>query len=131
MVGYYKATDDGRDVYSRWFLKTGDQGVADAEGYLTITVRIKDLFKTDKGNVAPSPIEMKLLTNADVEQVCVVGMGIPQPIALTVLSESGKKKSNEEIIATYRKHWMIWTQRSNIMNDWWKLLSWKMCGHWE
>ena len=41
---------------------------------------------------------MKLLVNTDIEQVCVVGMGIPQPIALVVLSAAGKKKSKEEII---------------------------------
>jgi long-chain acyl-CoA synthetase len=102
MIGYYKEPQLTADMFtSDGFLKTGDQGVVDAEGYLTITGRIKDLFKTDKGKyVAPSPIEMKLQANADIEQVCVVGMGIPQPIALTVLSEVGKKKSNDEIIAS-------------------------------
>lgn len=102
MVGYYKEPQMTAEMFTAdGFLKTGDQGVADAEGYLTITGRIKDLFKTDKGKyVAPSPIEMKLLTNPDIEQVCVVGMGIPQPIALTVLSESARKKSQEEIIAS-------------------------------
>jgi len=37
------------------------------------------------------------LHNADLEQVCVVGMGIPQPIALITLSETGKTKSQAEI----------------------------------
>jgi long-chain acyl-CoA synthetase len=102
MVGYYKEPTMTAEMFTAdGWLKTGDQGVVDSEGYLTITGRIKDLFKTDKGKyVAPSPIEMKLLTNTDIEQVCVVGMGIPQPIALTVLSESGKKKSKEEIVAS-------------------------------
>ena len=60
--------------------------------------RVKDQFKTDKGKyVSPSPIEMKLLTNSDIEQVCVVGMGIPQPLALTVLSAAGKTKSKDEL----------------------------------
>lgn len=105
MVGYYKEPQMTAEMFTAdGFLKTGDQGVADAEGYLTITGRIKDLFKTDKGKyVSPSPIEMKLLTNPDIEQVCVVGMGIPQPIALTVLSESGKKKSKEEIKTSLSK----------------------------
>ncbi len=59
---------------------------------------MKDIFKTDKGKyVSPSPIEMRLLKNTDIEQVCVVGMGIPQPIALIILSSSGKSKRKEEI----------------------------------
>jgi long-chain acyl-CoA synthetase len=41
---------------------------------------------------------MKLLANTDIDQVCVVGMGIPQPIALTVLSATGKAKSKQDLI---------------------------------
>lgn len=99
MLGYYKEPQLTAEMFTAdGFLKTGDQGSVDSEGYLTITGRIKDLFKTDKGKyVSPSPIEMMLLANPDIEQVCVVGMGIPQPIALTVLSEAGKAKSNADI----------------------------------
>jgi long-chain acyl-CoA synthetase len=79
-------------------LKTGDQGEI-SDGFLTITGRVKDLFKTDKGKyIAPSPIEMRMLANPDIEQVCVVGMGVPQPIALTVLSAAGKVKTKEQLI---------------------------------
>jgi long-chain acyl-CoA synthetase len=105
MVGYYKEPELTKEMFTEdGFLKTGDQGSVDSEGYLTITGRIKDLFKTDKGKyVAPAPIEMKLLANPDIEQVCVVGMGIPQPIALAVVSASGKLKSKEELIASITK----------------------------
>lgn len=105
MVGYYKEPQMTAEMFTQdGFLKTGDQGSVDSEGYLTITGRIKDLFKTDKGKyVSPSPIEMMLLANPDIEQVCVVGMGIPQPIALTVLSAMGKAKSNEDIAKSLAK----------------------------
>ena len=69
------------------------------EGFLTVIGRVKDQFKTDKGKyISPTPIEMKLMQNTDIEQVCVVGMGVPQPIALTVLSVHGKAKSKEDLI---------------------------------
>lgn len=99
MLGYYKAPDLTQEMFTQdGFLKTGDQGAVDSDGFLTITGRIKDLFKTDKGKyVAPAPIEMQLLSNPDIEQVCVVGMGIPQPIALIVLSVMGKAKSKSDI----------------------------------
>jgi long-chain acyl-CoA synthetase len=82
------------------YLKTGDQGEISADdGYLKITGRVKDQFKTDKGKyIAPTPIELKLLANTNIELACVVGMGIPQPIALVVLSAAGKAKSKEELI---------------------------------
>ncbi len=40
---------------------------------------------------------MQLLKNSDIEQVCVVGMGIPQPMALVVLSTAGRAKTNDAI----------------------------------
>ena len=40
---------------------------------------------------------MKILACSDIEQACVVGMGIPQPIALVTLSDIGKQKTKEEI----------------------------------
>ncbi|MBI1782147.1 MAG: AMP-binding protein, partial [Sphingobacteriales bacterium] len=83
------------------YLKTGDMAEYDHDGYLFITGRVKDLFKTDKGKyIAPTPIELHLSSNTDIENVCVVGMGIPQPIALITLSETAKQKSKEEIISS-------------------------------
>ncbi len=100
MKGYYREPGLTAEAFDEeGYLKTGDKGEIDNEGFLTIVGRIKDQFKTDKGKyVSPAPIEMMLLANADIEQVCVVGMGIPQPIALTVLSVAGKAKSKEELI---------------------------------
>ena len=98
-LGYYKEPELTKELFDEeGYLKTGDQGEISADGYLKITGRVKDQFKTDKGKyIAPTPIEMKLLANPDIDQVCVVGMGIPQPIALVVLSAGGKAKSKEEL----------------------------------
>jgi long-chain acyl-CoA synthetase len=99
MAGYFKDTDKTKEVFTAdGFLKTGDEGYIDDERFLKITGRVKDIFKTAKGKyVAPSPIEMKFSTNHDLEQVCVVGSGLPQPIALIILSEKGKKRKAEEV----------------------------------
>jgi long-chain acyl-CoA synthetase len=99
MMGYYKEPDMTAEAFTPdGFIKTGDIGVADKDQFVTITGRIKDNFKTDKGKyVSPLPMELKLSKNNDIGQVCVVGMGIPQPIALIILSESGKSKSKDEI----------------------------------
>ncbi|MCY1528272.1 Long-chain-fatty-acid--CoA ligase FadD15 [compost metagenome] len=95
MQGYYKdpgktaetVTDDG-------YLRTGDKGEEDADGNLRLTGRIKEIFKTSKGKyVAPAPIENRLAVHPRIEQVCVVGDGLPQPMALCVLSEVGRKEA--------------------------------------
>ncbi|MEC8810990.1 MAG: AMP-binding protein [Ketobacter sp.] len=90
MIGYYKEPEKTRETLNEeGFLHTGDVGVTEPDGSLKITGRIKEIFKTSKGKyVAPFPIESKLLADAHVEQVCVVGNAMPQPIALVALSES-------------------------------------------
>lgn len=98
MDGYYKEPQMTAETLVDGWLRTGDEGYIDPQGFLKITGRVKDLFKTSKGKyVAPSPIEMNISENSDIEQVCVVGDGIPQPIALIVTSESAAGKSNNEI----------------------------------
>jgi long-chain acyl-CoA synthetase len=61
---------------------------------------VKDQFKTDKGKyISPAPLELKLAINKDIDQICLVGSGIPQPIALITLSELGKTKSKTSLCA--------------------------------
>ncbi len=102
MKGYYKEPELTAATFDEeGYLKTGDKAEYDKDGFLSIVGRVKDQFKTDKGKyVSPAPIEMLLLANQDIEQACVVGMGIPQPIALVVLSATGKAKAKDELIAS-------------------------------
>lgn len=100
MKGYFKEPELTAQAFDEeGYLCTGDMAEYDQEGYLKITGRVKDQFKTDKGKyISPAPIELMLLKNPDIEHVCVVGMGVPQPMALVVLSAAGKSKSQSEII---------------------------------
>jgi len=100
MVGYYKEPEKTAGVFTNdGFLRTGDKGVMDSEGYVKITGRLKDIFKTEKGKyVTPAPIEAKLMENAIIEQVCVTGTNLPQPIALLVLSEHARSHNKESIV---------------------------------
>ncbi len=106
MQGYFKEDKLTNETIKNGYLHTGDKGVIDKDGYLTITGRIKDIFKTSKGKyVAPNPIELKLSKNSFIEQVCVVGDNLTQPIALVILSEGKKieseiKSSFEELIVS-------------------------------
>ena len=84
-------TDDG-------YLKSGDKGSVDEDGYFKISGRLKEIFKTSKGKyIAPVPIESKLMVNSMIEQVCVTGAKLKQPVALVVLSEEAQKESPEKI----------------------------------
>jgi long-subunit acyl-CoA synthetase (AMP-forming) len=108
MIGYYKAEEKTAEVLKDGWLHTGDQGHIDEDGYLFITGRVKDTFKTAKGKyIIPASLEWSFEANNDVEQVCVVGRGCPQPLALIVLSEVGtakeRKAVEESILASLKE----------------------------
>lgn len=101
MLGYYKDPEHSAEaIDGEGWLHTGDMGKLDREGYLTITGRMKDVFKTAKGKyVAPVPIEGLLGQEPIIEQLCVIGYGMPQPIALVQLAESAMKGNRDEVNA--------------------------------
>ena len=100
MAGYYKEPKlTAETIDSDGWLHTGDVGEVDSEGYLKITGRVKEMYKTSKGEyIAPSPIEVGFAENTNIEQVCLVGQSLPQPIALIITSEISKLLSKEELI---------------------------------
>lgn len=86
--GYYKEPEKTAETFIDGWLHTGDKGEMDSEGYLRITGRVKEIFKTGKGKyVTPVPIEGRLSENTFIEQICVMGAGMPQPIAVAVLAQ--------------------------------------------
>jgi long-chain acyl-CoA synthetase len=99
MLGYYKEPQLTAEMFEGDWLKTGDEGSIDEEGFLTITGRIKDQFKTSKGKyVIPANIESKILVHPYVSQACVVGSGMPAPLLLCTLSEKGNKEEKPNIV---------------------------------
>ena len=88
MRGYYKEPALTAKTMIGGWLYTGDVAEVDADGYLTITGRVKDMYKSPKGEyIAPAQIEFGFAGNNHIEQVCVAGQNLPQPIALVVLSD--------------------------------------------
>ncbi len=74
MKGYYKKPVETADVFENGWFKTGDIGFIDADGFLTITDRKKDLIVTAGGkNIAPQPIENVLKTNPYISNAVVLG----------------------------------------------------------
>ena len=99
MLGYYREPSlTAETIDSKGWIHTGDVGEVDEDGYLKITGRVKEMYKTSKGEyVAPSQIEFGFADNKMIEQICVVGQNLPQPIALVILSEMAQKFDKDAI----------------------------------
>jgi long-chain acyl-CoA synthetase len=100
MLGYYLEPEKTAEALVDGWLHTGDKGELDSDGYLRITGRVKDIFKTTKGKyVAPAPIEGEIAKSPHVEQVCVMGSNLDQPLALIELSPAARLLSVELLSA--------------------------------
>ena len=83
MMGYYKDPEKTAEVIIDGYFHTGDIGEFDADGFLKITDRKKEMFKTSGGKyVAPQLLENRLKQSRFIEQVMVVGEGEKMPAAL-------------------------------------------------
>lgn len=83
MMGYYKNQEKTAEVMTGAYFHTGDIGEIDAEGFLRITDRKKEMFKTSGGKyVAPQLLENRFKQSRFIEQIMVIGEGEKMPAAL-------------------------------------------------
>ena len=83
MQGYYKDSEKTASVMKDGFFCTGDKGEFDKDGFLKITGRTKEMFKTSGGKyVVPPLLEGQLKQSLFIEQVMVVGEGEKMPAAI-------------------------------------------------
>jgi len=129
-------TDDGR-------LHTGDKGSLDADGYLRITGRIKELFKTSGGKyIAPPAIESKFKAVCPyASQFMVFGNERNFVVSLVTLDpdaiagwaqENGVQGDYSQIVASEKCHAMVQgyvDQLNSQLNRWETIKKWKLLDH--
>jgi long-chain acyl-CoA synthetase len=92
MKGYFNRAEETAQVLQDGWFATGDIGEIDAEGYLRITDRKKDLFKTSGGKyIAPSPIEGRLKLSPRILNAVVIGNARKFPSALIVPAKGANR----------------------------------------
>ncbi|MEQ6122880.1 long-chain fatty acid--CoA ligase [Pseudotenacibaculum sp. MALMAid0570] len=87
MQGYYKRGDLTADTIKNGYLHTGDIGEIDSDGFLKITDRKKEIFKTSGGKyIALAVLESELKKSRFIEQVMVIGEAQKMPAALVQIN---------------------------------------------
>jgi long-chain acyl-CoA synthetase len=87
MMGYYKEEELTNKVIKNDFFHTGDIGEIDQDGFLKITDRKKEMFKTSGGKyVAPQVVENAMKESFFIEQIMVIGDGEKMPAAFIQLN---------------------------------------------
>ena len=111
MMGYFKDQKLTSEVITDGYFHTGDIGIFDADGFLKITDRKKEMFKTSGGKyIAPQLIENTMKQSRFIEQIMVIGDGQKMPAAFiqpnfeflkewAVIHGLDIGKSNKEIIS--------------------------------
>jgi long-chain acyl-CoA synthetase len=85
MLGYYHQPEATAETLEDGWVRTGDIGELDADGFLRITDRKKELIKTAGGKyVAPAPMESRLMQDPEIERAVVIGDERPYVVALVV-----------------------------------------------
>lgn len=74
MIGYWGKPEETAEAFEGGWFHSGDVGVRDAEGYLTIVDRLKDVIKTGGTMVASREVEEALFSHPAVSEVAVVGL---------------------------------------------------------
>jgi long-chain acyl-CoA synthetase len=83
MLGYYRDSEATAAALRDGWLHTGDVGEVDAAGFLRITDRKNEIFKTDTGKwISPARVEANIKRSIFIAQALVVGNGRPYPLAL-------------------------------------------------
>jgi len=83
MQGYYKDPEKTAQVMTGDYFHTGDKGELDKDGFLRITGRKKEIFKTSGGKyIAPTLLENQMKQSRFIEQILVIGEGQKMPAAI-------------------------------------------------
>ncbi len=100
MMGYWRNEEATKETLVDGWLRTGDIGFVDEEGFLTLTDRSKDVIISGGSNIYPREIEEVLIAHEDVFEVSVIGVEDKdwgETVVAIVVPVEGKKPSHETL----------------------------------
>ncbi|MGA2939043.1 MAG: fatty acid--CoA ligase [Syntrophobacteraceae bacterium] len=104
-VGYFKDPDGSEDLWAGGYMRTGDAGFVDAEGYLHLTDRLKDVIKSGGEWISSLLIEDALSQHQAVSEAAVIGVPDEtwgeRPYAIVTIKEEQRGKVSEEDLKSF------------------------------
>ncbi len=102
--GYYKQPEKTAELIRDGWYHTGDKARVDEDGFIYLTGRVKDYFKTRQGKfVAPPPIEGEFAKNPNAEQQCLLGRGFSKTVMVAVLTAEAQQRDEAEVEQSLRE----------------------------
>jgi fatty-acyl-CoA synthase len=102
LVGYYHDDERTRAAFEGGWFHSGDLGVCDDEGYISVVDRKKDMIKSGGENVASREVEEAIYTLAQVSEVAVIGLPHPrwiEAVPAVVVLKPGQVLTEAELMA--------------------------------
>ena len=99
-AGYRNNPQANAAAFTRGWFRTGDQGVMDAEGYLTITGRLKEIINRGGEKISPREVDEVLLDHPAVAQAVTFSMPHPklgEDVAAAVVLRPGSAATEQEL----------------------------------
>ncbi len=107
MIMYFKDFEKTEEAMRGGWFHSGDLGILDEEGFITVVDRKKDMVKTGGENVSSREVEEVIYLDKRVEEVAVVGVKHPkwvEAVTAIVVPRKGEKINEDEIIELCKKH---------------------------
>jgi fatty-acyl-CoA synthase len=107
MLGYFHDDERTRAAFEGDWFHSGDLGIIDDEGYITVVDRKKDMIKTGGENVASREVEEMIYRMAQVSEVAVIGLPDPkwvEAVTAVIVVKAGQTLSEDEVIRFCNTH---------------------------
>ncbi|MCL5126304.1 MAG: long-chain-fatty-acid--CoA ligase [Deltaproteobacteria bacterium] len=107
MAGYHRDPEETRRVLRDGWLHTGDLGMLDQDGYLSIVGRLKDIIISGGENIYPREVEEVLFAHSKIKEAAVIGvkhLKWGEAVKAMVVLKTGQKATEKEIIEYCKQH---------------------------
>ncbi|MBB6228966.1 fatty acyl-CoA synthetase [Polymorphobacter multimanifer] len=107
LSGYWQDPERTAEAFAGGWFHSGDLGTHDAEGYITVVDRKKDMIKTGGENVASREVEEALYRHAAISEVAVIGLPDPkwiEAVTAVIVLRDGHRPSEAEVMAHCAQH---------------------------